>query len=234
MTHTLEKDTSWSAPIALASAAAVDLVDVSSIVAFGPGRIGVMWTNQLSGIYFSVHEDGAPDDSWSEPETVLTGQRNDDALSVVPYPLADGGIGVAAAVGTPSSGRSIRARCWPRAPDGTWDTTLVGLIGDRLARPIVLVDPEAMTIAVAATSPGSGGAIYYKRSPLDRILFDTGAGVPLIASPTDITIDDVTSSKGPLSARPGCSSWPATGRAGGTSTASSTWVPVRRPPTRPT
>ena len=101
VTHTLEHDTSWSAPIALASAAAaVDLVDVSSIVAFGPGRIGVMWTNQLSGIYFSVHEDGAPDDSWSEPETVLTGQRNDDALSVVPYPLADGGIGVAAAVGT--------------------------------------------------------------------------------------------------------------------------------------
>ena len=177
VTHTLEKDTSWSAPIALASAAAaVDLVDVSSIVAFGPGRIGVMWTNQLSGIYFSVHEDGAPDDSWSVPETVLTGQRNDDALSVVPYPLADGGVGVAAAVGT-SLDRSLDPGTLlaTREPDGTWDTTLVGLIRDRLARPIVLVDPEARTIAVAATSPGSGGAIYYKRSPLDRILFDTGA-----------------------------------------------------------
>ena len=205
VTHTLDQDTSWSAPIALASAAAaVDLVDVSSIVAFGPGRVGVMWTNQLSGIYFSVHEDGAPDNSWSEPETVLTGQRNDDALSVVPYPLADGGIGVAAAVGTTLE-RSLDPGTLlaTREADGTWDTTLVGLIGDRLARPIVLVDPEMKTITVAATSPGSGGAIYYKRSPLDRILFDTGPGVPLIASPTDTTIDDVTSSKGPLSREAG-------------------------------
>ncbi len=205
VTHTLATDTSWSVPTALASgAAAVDLIDVSSIVAFGPGRIGVMWTNQLSGIYFSVHEDGAPDDSWSAPEPVLTGQRNDAALSVVPYPLADGGIGVAAAVGT-TLDRSLDPGTLlaTRGPDGTWDTTLVGLIGDRFARPIVLVDPETMTIAVAATSPGSGGAIYYKRAPLDRILFDTGAGVPLIASPTETTIDDVTSSKGPLSREAG-------------------------------
>ncbi len=205
VTHSLEKDTSWSVPTALSSgAAAVDLVDVSSIVAFGPGRIGVMWTNQLSGIYFSVHEDGAPDDFWSAPETVLTGQRNDDALSVVPYPLADGGVGVAAAIGT-SLERSLDPGTLlaTREPDGTWDTTLVGLIGDRLARPIVLVDPEMKTITVAATSPGSGGAIYYKRSPLDRILFDTGVGVPLIASPDDTTIDDVTSSKGPLSREAG-------------------------------
>ena len=148
---------------------------MSSIVAFGPGRIGVMWTNQLSGIYFSVHEDGAPDDSWSEPETVLTGQRNDDALSVVPYPLTDGGSAWRPRSAPPRAVARSGTLLATREPDGTWDTTLVGLIGDRLARPIVLVDPETKTIAVAATSPGSGGPIYYKRSPLDRILFDTGA-----------------------------------------------------------
>ena len=205
VTHTLETDTSWSPPIALASdLASVDLIDVAAIVAFGPGRVGVMWTNQRSGIYFSVHEDGAPDAAWSVPESVMTGQQSDDALSVAAYPLADGGTGVAAAVGT-----TLERTLDPgtllatRDPGGTWDTTLVGLMRDRFARPIVLVDPEARTIAVAATSPGSGGAIFYKRSPLDRIQFDTGTGVPLIASPTEITIDDVTSSKGPLSREAG-------------------------------
>ncbi len=205
VTHTLENDARWSAPVAIpAQEASVDLVDVSAIVAFGPGRIGVMWTNQMSGIYFSVHEDGAPDDSWSAPESVLTGPRSDDALSVVPYPLPDGGIGVAAAVGTTLE-RSLDPGTLlaTREPAGTWDTTLVGLIRDRLARPIVLVDPEARTIAVAATSPGAGGAIFYKRSSLDQVQFDTGGGVPLIASQTEITIDDVTSSKSPLSREAG-------------------------------
>ena len=49
-----------------------------------------MWTNQLSGIYFSDPRGRDPRRFLVEPETVLTGQRNDDALSLVPYPLADG------------------------------------------------------------------------------------------------------------------------------------------------
>jgi hypothetical protein len=201
VSHSLETDAAWSSPIGLpGDAASVDLIDISSVVAFGPGRIGVMWTNQRSGVYFSVHEDDAPDDAWSPPEVVLAGQAPEDSLHMTTLPLDGGGTSVAAAVTT-----TLERTLDPgvllamRDPAGTWDSTLVGLKRDRHARPIVLVDPEAATIAVAATSPGNGGAIYYKRAPLERIQFDTGLGVPLVADTTSIAIDYVTSAKGPLS-----------------------------------
>ena len=210
LSHTLAQDTTWSVPAPLKSLEAfVDVSDVASIVAFGPGRIGVMWTNVQRGVYFTSHSDGDPDDQWSAVEEVMTDQRSDDSLSLVEIPLADARTGVAAALSTTADeGGGVRGLdpltlLATRADDGRWDTALVGLVKDRHARPVVLVDPAARTVAVAATSPGNGGAVYYKRTSLDRIQFDTGLGVPLIASTNDITIDRVTSSKGPLTKEAG-------------------------------
>lgn len=210
LTHTLEHDAAWSEPFALETPEArVDAVDVSSIVAFGPGRLGVIWTNQRSGVYFSLHEDGAPATEWSPPEAVLEGGLPDDSVSLTTMPLPDGGTTVAAAVsttlddGTGSRSLDPLTLLATRGADGAWDSTLVGLVRDRHARPIVMVDPIAETVAVAATSPGTGGAIYYKRSPIDPIQFDTGVGVPLVSSPSETTLDNVTSSKGPLTERAG-------------------------------
>jgi len=205
VSHTLEGPRFWSAPQAFEGPdASVDVADVASIVAYGPGRVGVAWTNQRSGIFFSSHDDGAPDAAWSPPEPILPGSLPDPHLNLAVYPLAGDATGVAAAVATTNdeaaTGRSLDALTLlaTRDGDGIWATSVVGLVRDRHARPIVLVDPTAKTIAVAATSPGAGGSIYYKRSPLDRIVFDTGVGVPLIQGLTDKTIDNVTSAKGPL------------------------------------
>jgi hypothetical protein len=209
LTHTLDNDKTWSAPTAPAGdEAVVDLSDVSAVTAFGPGRIGVLWTNQRSGVWFSSHEDGDPDDAWAPPEPVLTGQRPDAQLSLTTYPIGGAGAGLAAAVSTTldeGGGRGLDPLTLLATRDagGTWDTALFGLVRDRHARPIVLVDGDAGTIAVAATSPGNGGAIYYKRAPLDRIQFDTGLGVPLVASATEVSIDNVTSGKGPLTKEAG-------------------------------
>jgi hypothetical protein len=209
LTHTLDNDTIWSTPISLpGEEGVVDLSDVSAITAYGPGRIGVVWTNQRSGVWFSSHEDGAPDDAWSQVEPVLIGQRPDTQLSVTSYPIAGGPAGVAAAVSTTldeGGGRGLDPLTMLATRDagGTWDTTLFGLVRDRHARPVVLVDADEGAIAVAATSPGAGGAIYYKRAPLDAIQFDTGLGAPLVATETDVAIDNVTSSKSPLTKEAG-------------------------------
>ncbi len=210
LSHTLEQATLWSPPLALAPPeATITPADVASVIAFGPGRIGVAWTNQRSGAHFSVHEDGAPDDAWSAAEPILPGPLPDDQLNLATYPLANGDTSVAAAVSTThdqaAGGRSLDPLTLLATRDdkGDWSTSVVGLVRDRHARPIVLVDPTGGTIAVAATSPGSGGAIYYKRSPLDRIEFDTGEGVPLISSTTAPTVDNVTSSKGPFTVESG-------------------------------
>jgi hypothetical protein len=205
-----EAATLWSDPVALpAPEATVEAGDVASIIAFGPGRVGVAWTNQRSGVHFSVHEDGAPPEAWSPPETILPGARPDQQLNLATYPAAGDATSVAAAVATThdssADGRTLDALTLlaSRAGDADWSTAVVGLVRDRHTRPIVLVDPDERTIAVAATSPGAGGAIYYKRTPLDRVEFDTGIGTPLIASQGDTTIDSVTSAKGPLTAESG-------------------------------
>jgi hypothetical protein len=205
VSHTLASPLFWSAPAALPmDEAVVDVVDVAAITAYGPGRIGVAWTNQRSGVYFSSHDDGAPAEAWSPAESILPGALPDPQLSITTYPLDGDATGVAAAVATTADqsdiGRSLDALTLlaTRQEDGLWQTAVFGLVRDRHTRPIVLVDPTARTIAVAATSPGSGGAIYYKRSSLDRIEFDTGVGQTLISSPTDTTIDNVTSAKGSL------------------------------------
>ena len=58
---------------------------------------------------------------------------------------------------------------------------------------------------VVATSPSTGGAIYYKRSPLDDVSFETGLGTLLIGSEEDPRISNATSTKQALT--PGRVSW---------------------------
>ncbi len=84
-----------------------------------------------------------------------------------------------------------------------WTTNLIGLVRDHHARPVIMVDPATSTVYVAATSPGNGGTIFYKRASLDSLEFDTGRGTPLLSSTTDVEIDDVTSTKGPISKESG-------------------------------
>jgi hypothetical protein len=213
LSHTLDSDVHWTAPVASAAPEAiVDPTDVASIAAFGPGKVAVVWTNVLkSAVYASVHDDGTADDAWSSPETVYGATGVDNELSLAAYPLAGAGgaTGLAAAVSTAlDQGDAVRqldplTLLATRAADGTWTTNLVGLVRDRHARPIVLVDPHAGMVYVAATSPGNGGTIYYKRAPIDRIEFDTGRGTPLLTSTTDLQLDGVTSTKGLLSAESG-------------------------------
>jgi hypothetical protein len=160
-------------------------------------------------VYFTTHADDTPDDQWSPIETILSGPKPDPTLNLTTYPLDAAATDVAAAVATThdqaAGGRQLDALTFVATRDasGDWTTAVAGLVRDRHSRPVVLVDPTARTIAFVATSPGSGGAIYYKRSSLDRIEFDTGIGVPLVASTADTTIDNVTTAKGQLAAESG-------------------------------
>ncbi len=204
--HTLADDALWTAPSPLRfREASVGPEDVAAIIAFGPDRIGLMWTNEvISREYFSVHEDGAPDDAWSEPEIVIeAGTTSDNHLNLKTYPLGDG-TGVAAALKTSADDEDPVNQLDPlillavRDDAGVWTTHQVAQVRDHHTRPIVLVDAGARMLYVALTSPGRGGAIFYKRTSLDRIAFDTGEGVPLILSAADVRINDATAGKDPL------------------------------------
>ena len=62
----------WGTPFILPSAPAVSVDDNSALIAYGPSgarKMGVMWSSQggaaTDGMYFSWHQDGGTDSSWS-------------------------------------------------------------------------------------------------------------------------------------------------------------------------
>ena len=212
LSHTAGRDTSWTKPTSLPGPEAiVDVTDVAAISAFGPGKVGVVWTNLLrSTAYASVHVDGAADDAWSAPETVMSGVGIDNELSLNVLPLTQGGpTSLATTISTLADQGGNVHQLDPltllavRGDTGTWTTNLVGLVRDHHTRPILLVDPGSRAVFIAATSPGSGGTVFYKRASLDGLQFDTGRGSPLLSSTVDQQLGDVTSVKGPLSSASG-------------------------------
>lgn len=205
-------DAQWLAPYPLpVSGANVLPEDIASVVAFGTDRIGVMWSNQFDhAIYFSVHRDGDPDESWSPPEVVIGGLGSaDDHINLKAYPTGSGTTGVVAALktsmetGTRINPLSPLILLAVRADDGTWGTHVAGLVRDRHTRPIVLVDEVAREFYLAATSPVRGGNVYYKRTPMDEIAFETGLGQILMTSADDVRINNASSTKQPLTRESG-------------------------------
>jgi hypothetical protein len=210
--HSLEHDAHWSQPFELpVTGTTVALEDIASIVAFGPGRIGVMWSNQLAdSVFFSVHVDGDPPGTWSPPETVVDGLgSSDDHINLKAFPDAVGGTGVVAALKTSLDDATNVNPLSPlillvvRAGNGTWTSNLVSQVRDKQTRAVVMVDETARMFYVAATAPSGGGSIVYKRTPIDAVAFESGGGQPLVASPQDVRISNASSTKQSLTAESG-------------------------------
>ncbi len=210
--HSLDQAARWTDPAMLPVAGTtVDPGDLASIVAFGPGQIGVMWSNQLDDtVYFSTHADGSPDDAWTPSEIVIDDVgSSDDHINLKAYPEANGGTGVVAALKT-----SLDAVTNPnplaalillavRDGSGAWTSHQVARVQDRHTRPMVMVDTDAREFYVAATTPARGGSIVYKRTTIDAPSFDTGRGVALVESAGDLRISNATSTKQPLTRESG-------------------------------
>ena len=209
LAHTLGDDARWSSPAPLPGAIAGD-DGIAAIVAFGPGRVGVMWSNQLAeSVNFATHVDGDAVDAWSPPEVVIDGIGSSAGhLSVTTYPTG-GGTGVAAAVETAlDEGDSVNGLdplilLAVRTDEAAWATHLVSQVRDRQGRAVVMVDADAGTFYVAAISPGRGGKIVYKRTPIADIRFETGEGTVLMGSPHDARLNEATTTGAPLTTESG-------------------------------
>jgi hypothetical protein len=202
--RTLGDDLHWGTPFALpAPGSLVTAADVASIVAFGPGRVGVMWTSRSNGaFYLASHQDGDPDETWAAPETAIQdrGMANDQ-LKVI----ATGDGRLYAVVTTALSDDPASPSTAPqvllltRAIDGTWSSVLVSQIRDQNASPLIAVDETSGIAYVMATTPRRGGAINFKRSRVDAPSFTTGSGSPLIAQTAAPLTARGTTTKGGIS-----------------------------------
>jgi hypothetical protein len=203
VTHTTTSDASWATPYTLPGAGAnVAIDDISTVIAFGGNRMGVMWSNQADGTFrFATRADSAGDNAsnWSIT-TLVGGPPSDDHISL----KADGAGRVYAAVkhtiATPRAAPFISL--FVRDTNGTWTRTTVGYLGDSNTRPIVLLDEQRQEIHVVSTGPTppstrgqQGGTIYDRTSPMGAVGFAPGQGLPVVRPAAGGVLNDVTSTK---------------------------------------
>ncbi|MEO5885363.1 MAG: hypothetical protein ABIQ58_07620 [Candidatus Limnocylindrales bacterium] len=204
--HSEGNDARWSAPSAVPGSGRLSPEDISAVVPFGDGRIGVMWSDQeTQQILFASHRDGDDVSAWSPVEVVLSGAGSaDNHLNLKTFEL-DGTRVVAAAVKTSldeavnPNPLASQVMVMIRAADGRWSGVAAGRLENRHSRPILLIDEVRRVMYVAAQSPFSGGAIYLKRASLDSPTFDTGVGDALVSSESDLQIANATSTKQSIS-----------------------------------
>jgi PKD repeat protein len=192
-------DTSWGTTFAVPTPA-LKADDISSVLAFGGSRVGVMWSNQNNWTFgFAIHEDGWEDNVWAL-ETALSGnQLSDDHINL----KADSGGRVYAAIKTSkSSSTQPLTMLLVRQAGGSWSSHVFGTVSNDHTRPIVQLDEEHGVIHMYATDDGSGGSIMEKTTPMNSISFAPGEGKRVITD-ADGRVNNATSTKQNLSSATG-------------------------------
>lgn len=211
VTHSTTDARTFTTPFVLpvAGASTLDADDISTLVAYR-GRIGVMWSNQREdSVYFASHLDGDPDGTWALNPALQGPKYADDHLNIKSL-QADSSGQLFAAVKTslndvyPSTSQQPLILLLILDGSGGWQRRTFSAVADNQTRPIVLVDPERRQLYMFASGPCcSGGVVYYKQTSLDSPNFTSGPGAPFIKLASDTTINNVTSTKQPLSGAPG-------------------------------
>ncbi len=211
VTHSTTSDTSWKAPFKPpVSDTAITSDDISSVVTMR-GKVGLMWSDQLSQSFkFITHLDGAPDtaDGWGALEKPLAGTRlADDHINIKNIVSDDDGrlyATIKTSLGDdpsdPSTGALIALLA--RSNAGDWTSYTFGTVADNHTRPMVLLDETNRQIYVFATGPVGGGSIYYKTTPMSNISFAPGRGTKFVSWPGAV-LNDVSGTKQPVNARSG-------------------------------
>jgi PKD repeat protein len=237
---TTGSDSSWGTPFVVPAAeATVSPDDISTVVAFGRSKVGVMWSNELDGgVYWAVHDDGAARGSWKVSPAVRGNKQADDHLNIKAV-QADTSGRVFAVVKTSLDGDATSVPTDPqirllhfKPATGAWTASTVGTLADCHTRPQLVLDEQNRTVHVFATAPTSGGCpypgapgtIYEKTASMDDPVFTTGRGTPVIRDVASANMNDVTTTKQSVT--------PASGLvvlASQKATASAGWLTALRP-----
>jgi hypothetical protein len=178
----------WGTPFAHPNAdTSVD--DSSALVAFGPGKMGLMWSRQVGdtsdGFYWSVHADGASATTWSTPTAIVSGQRSGDDHMNLKWLDSSGGRVFAAVKTSFTSSSQPLAQLLAMDSSGNWTAHTIATVSECPNRVLVLIDESTQRLRVFGTWPkpsgttnagvcsSSGGAIYEKTSPMSGISFST-------------------------------------------------------------
>lgn len=170
--------------------------DLSSLIAFGGNRIGVMCSNQnTQAMFFAVHRHGQPDTSSGADSQRRTGacKLADDHINLkAPLTVAERSRarrGVTSRTGNQSPGDLLLLHA-PKSD--TWSSQVVSRVSDHLTRPIVLVDETRGFVHVFAAAEG---VIYEKSASLTRPRFHLGRVVAVMREASGSSLRSSTSTK---------------------------------------
>ncbi|MEI6948944.1 T9SS type A sorting domain-containing protein [Paraflavisolibacter sp. H34] len=163
--------TTWSDTIRIAEGITDD--DICALTPM-PGRVGVLWSNQLSQRFgFKTHADGADPRLWSEdeaPGSAAAQSRgngySDDHLNIVL--ASDGALYCAVKTSYDSPGYP-KLSLLVRAPGGGWGFYPVSSIEG--TRGIAVLNESAGRLKIVYGSKEEGGDIIYRETALPNIAF---------------------------------------------------------------
>ena len=207
--------TNWQAPFVIPvedPTAAPD--DISAIVAYGSNKVGVMWSDQLTGaVRWATRTDGTSAteaSSWKVQDAFKGGHSADDHLNVKTL-QSDSSGRVFAAVKTGLNEASTNLTLAQlvllvfKPGTGAFTQSTIATVGDCVSRPQIVLDTENDTVHAFHTGPatnvsgcsysGMPGAIYEKTASMDDPVFKAGRGTPIIQDGSSANMNDVTTSK---------------------------------------
>ena len=215
--------TSWASPFVIPVSnpkAAPD--DISAVVAFSKNKIGVMWSDQLTGsVWWATRTDGTSPtatSSWNFQPAIQGKGQADDHLNLKSL-QADPSGRVFAAVKTSLNDTSTD----PTLPQllllvfkpgtGAFTQSTISTIGDCVTRPQIVLDTQNNLVHAFQTAPptsvsgcaysGVAGSIYEKTASMDNPVFGSGRGTPIIQSASSSNMNDVTTTKQGVNATSG-------------------------------
>jgi Bacterial Ig-like domain len=201
--RTTGSDASWGTPFVLPGATGLNGDDISTLIAFGGNKLGVMWSNQSANpdtVDFAVHIDGQSDTTWSTPEVAMSGSNlADDHLNL----KTDSSGAVYAVTKTSLTGSSPLIKFLVRTAGGSWTNYNVATGNEDHTRPILVVDEEHSLFRVYMTHGQSGGPIVEKTSPMGSISWPSGMGTPVIWDASADDMNNPTSTKQNVTAESG-------------------------------
>ncbi|WP_457973269.1 Ig-like domain-containing protein [Arthrobacter sp. D1-17] len=177
----------WGTPFPHPAALSnVSVDDTSAVIAFGPGKIGVMWSRQVGdatdGMYWSYHVDGAANTAWTTPVAAVDGQRSgDDHMNLKWLDSSGGRVFAAIKTSFTSASQPLIQLLALNNATSAWSAHTIATVAECPNRVIVLIDESTQRLRTFATYPKpsgttnagvcttSGGAIYEKSASLSDI-----------------------------------------------------------------
>ena len=190
-------DASWGTAFVLpvSGAANVKSDDISSVIAFGGSRVGVMWSNQnAKAMYFSTHGDADADTTWRATETAYFSSNMslaDDHINLKMQAGAGGRVFAATKTSNSTAGQPLTALLVRDPASGAWSSSTFGTVSDGHTRPIVLLDEQHGVVHMFATS--KSGDIVTKTASITAPSFPAGVGTTVIDQSSGI--NNATSTK---------------------------------------